>query len=298
MILLIDLFGYLSIIIHGLTIVAQSMTIGGILFLIALALPLAEQVGPKIATDTARIAMWSAIGLVVCEAVTVALQAAILIGTVDLTLPEALGASSAEAGLVKIGAALVIAAQLFAFGATAPRGLLIVAGLVELMAATMTTHAAARLSDGPILLAGAFLHQFGAAIWVGGIPAFVSALGRVQDGFGWRLVGARFSRMSMIGVVCIVISATIFSVFYIGAPDAIYGTAYGVMALAKASMFGLLLLLGLGNYRTVARLRADPTASVSRMKRFAEIEIGIGFSIFFAAASPRCRPRSISRWIG
>ena len=31
--LLIDLFGYLSVVIHGLTITAQSMTLGGVLFL-------------------------------------------------------------------------------------------------------------------------------------------------------------------------------------------------------------------------------------------------------------------------
>ena len=34
--LLIDLFGYLSIIVHGLTILAQSMALGGVLFLVLL----------------------------------------------------------------------------------------------------------------------------------------------------------------------------------------------------------------------------------------------------------------------
>jgi putative copper resistance protein D len=291
--LLVDLFGYLTIIIHGCTIVAQSMTLGGILFLFVLALPLAPQIGPHVAIRTARIAAWSALALVLCEAATVALQASILVYTVDLSLPEALGATSAEAGLVKIGAGLVMSALLFAYGIAAPRVLLILLGLVELMAATLTTHAAARLTDRPILLAAAFLHQLGAAIWIGGIPAFLMALGRIEDGFGWRLVGARFSRMSMVGVACIVVSAAIFSIYFIGAPDAIYGTAYGVMAAAKAVMFAMLLALGFGNFRTVERLRADPTTPVKRMKRFAEVEIGIGFSIFFAAASLTSVPPSV-----
>ena len=235
--LLVDLFGYLSIIIHGLTIVAQSMALGGVLFLIVLALPLASAVGPKVAEDTARIAAWSALGLIVCEAATIALQASVLTATVDLSLSEALGASSAVAGMVKMAAGAVIAACLFSLGTTAPRPLLLAAGAVELIAATMTTHAAARLEDRPILLAAAFLHQLGAAIWIGGIPAFVSALARVDDGFGWRAVGARFSRMSMVGVGCIVVSAAVFSVLYIGSPEALYGTAYGVMTAAKAVMF-------------------------------------------------------------
>ena len=45
MALLIDLFGYLSIILHGLTIVAQSMALGGVLFLVLLARPLAGRLG-------------------------------------------------------------------------------------------------------------------------------------------------------------------------------------------------------------------------------------------------------------
>lgn len=291
--LLVDLFGYLSIIIHGLTIVAQSMALGGVLFLVFLALPLAHSIGPRVAADTARIAAWSALALIVCEAATVALQAAVLIDTVDLSLVEALGASSAIAGMIKMACGAVLAATLFSLGTTAPRGLLLGVGLVELMAATLTTHAAARLDDRALLLAVALLHQLGAAIWIGGIPAFVSALSRVTDGDAWRVVGARFSQMSLIGVGCILVSAAVMSVLYIGAPDAIYGTAYGVMVTAKAAMFLALLALGYGNSRVVAHLKANPATPVKRMKRFAEVEIGIGFSLFFAAASLTSVPPSV-----
>ncbi len=291
--LLVDLFGYLSIIIHGLTIVAQSMALGGVLFLVFLALPLAASIGPRVAADTARMAAWSALALILCEAATVALQAAVLVDTVDLSLVEALGASSAIAGLIKMACGAVLAGLLAVLGTTAPRGLLLAVGLIELMAAIMTTHAAARLDDRALLLAVALLHQLGAAIWIGGIPAFVSALSRVQDGEAWRDVGARFSRMSVIGVGCILVSAAVMSVLYVGSPDAIYGTAYGVMVAAKAVMFVALLALGYGNSRVVARLRANPATPVKRLKRFAEVEIGIGFSLFFAAASLTSVPPSV-----
>ena len=69
--------------------------------------------------------------------------------------------------------------------------------------------------------------------------------------------------------------------------------AYGVMVGAKAAMFGALLLLGLGNFITTERLRSDPGTSVLRMRRFAEVEIGIGVSIFFAAASLTSVPPGI-----
>jgi copper resistance protein D len=294
--LLVDLFGYLSIIIHGLTIVAQSMTLGGVFFLVFLARPQAWLVGATgdaILRDTVRIAAYAALGLILCEVATVALESSVLVGTINLPLSDALTADFAMAGAVKIGAALVIEFLLFAVGPRAPTLLLLLAALVELAAATMTTHAAARVDDRLPLLAVTALHQLGAAIWIGGIPCFVSALARVHEAAAWRIIGARFSRMSMIGVSCIVISGAAMSVLYIGSWQGFYGTAYGVMVGAKIATFLMLLGLGYGNYRTVARLRTNPDSSVNRMKRFAEIEIGIGFSVFFAAASLTSVPPAV-----
>jgi copper resistance protein D len=294
--LLVDLFGYLSIIIHGLSIVAQSMTLGGVFFLLFLARPLGGKLGPvgdAILRDTARIAAYAALGMILCEAATVALESAVLVGTIDLPLSDVLTANFAIAGGVKIAAAIILALLLFLTGPRAPAPLLLATCLVELAAATMTTHAAARLDNRLPLLAVSALHQLGAAIWIGGIPCFVSALARVHGAASWRVIGARFSRMSMIGVACIVVSGAVMSLLYIGSWEAFYGTAYGVMVGAKVAMFLMLLGLGYGNYRTVANLRTNPATSINRMKRFAEIEIGIGFSVFFAAASLTSVPPAV-----
>ena len=294
--LLIDLFGYLSIILHGLTILAQSMALGGVLFLALLARPLAGQlgiVGPLLLRDTVRIVLWSALGLIVCEGSMIALQVAVLVGTIDLPVTNALGAEFAIAGMIKMGCAAVLIVALWGRGGRAPTALLLAACLIELAAATLTTHAAARLEDrGPLLLVEG-LHQLGAAIWVGGLPCFIAALARVHDGAAWRAVGQRFSRMSMVGVACILLSGGVMSVLYIGSLQGFYGTAYGVMVGAKIAMFLMLLGLGAGNYLLVERLRTDPTIKVTRLKRFAEVELGIGFSLFFAAASLTSVPPAI-----
>jgi copper resistance protein D len=296
MALLIDLFGYLSIVLHGLTILAQSAALGGVLFLVLLARPFAARLGSEgdsILHGTARAAFWSAVALVVCETATIALQAAVLIGTVDLSLTGVLGADFALAGMVKIAAAALIALALFARGGQARPVPLLVLGGIELAAATLATHAAARLDNRLPLLAVEFLHQLGAAIWIGGIPCFVLALARLRDGASWRLIGARFSRMSMAGVACILASGVAMSLLYIGDWQGFYGTAYGVMVGAKVAMFLMLLALGGMNFLAVERLRRDPGASVTRLKRFAEVEIGIGFTIFFAAASLTSVPPAI-----
>ncbi len=291
MTLLIDLFGYLSIVIHGLVIVAQSAALGAVLFLAFLGRPLG--LPPRIARRIAAIGAWSAVGLVVAEGATVAMQVALLAGTVDLPVGDVMGANFAVAGLIKTVAAALIAALLFARGSAAPIRALLAIGLVELAAATLTTHAAARLDERAPLLAAAFLHQFGAALWIGGIPAFVVALARTSAPPALLAIAGRFSAMSMAGVACILGSGIVMCWFYIATPSGFYGTAYGVMVGAKIAMFAMLLLLGLGNFLLTRRLRADPATPVLRMRRFAEVEVGIGITIFFAAASLTSVPPAV-----
>lgn len=294
--LLVDVFGYLAIVIHGLTIVSQSMALGGVLFLVGLVRPQRARLGAAgshIERVTIKIAAWAAIALILCEFLTIFLNGAVLTSTVDLGIGDVLAANFATAGLVKIAAALLLAILLFTNGEKISAPILLGLGVVELAGAVCTTHAAARLDDRGILLIVEGLHQAGAAIWIGGIPAFIAALKCVHDGVAWRMIGARFSRMSMIGVACILVSGIAMSYFYIGSWDGFYGTAYGVMVGAKICLFLSLLLLGFGNYRLVERLRADPKTPVTRLKRFAEAEIGIGFSLFFATASLTSVPPAV-----
>ncbi|MCQ8279648.1 CopD family protein [Acetobacteraceae bacterium KSS8] len=293
--LLVDLFGYLSIVLHGLTIVAQSMALGGVLFLVLLARPFAPELagGAVILRRIRRLTFWSAVAMAVVEALGNGLQVAVLMSTVDLSFLDVMQANFAVAALVKIACAVAIALATMQDGIRVPGAALLALVAVELAAATSTTHAAARLESSVLLLVVEWLHQLGAAIWIGGIPSFLLALDQIKDGAGWRLVGARFSRMSMAGVACILFSGVTMFAVYIGSLPAFYGTAYGVMVGAKIALFIGLLALGLGNFLVTERLRRDPTASVVRMKRFAEVEIGLGFSIFFAAASLTSVPPAV-----
>jgi putative copper resistance protein D len=292
--LLIDLFGYLSIVLHGLVIVAQSMAMGGVLFLVLLARPFADELreGRELARRVARMAAWSAVGLAVGQTLDLAMASAVLMQTLEISLPDVLGASFAIALLVQIAASAVLAGCLFARRRVGAAPLLALC-VVLLAAEVATTHSAARMTDSRLLMGATALHLLGASIWIGGIPSFVLALRQVQGGAAFRLVGARFSRMSMGGVLCILASATVFAALYIGTWKAAYGTAYGVMVGAKVAMFAALLLLGLGNFLVVERLRADPGTSVLRMRRFAEVEIGVGLTIFFAAASLTSVPPAV-----
>ena len=99
--LLIDLFGYLSVVVHGLTILAQSVAFGSVFFLVFLVRALARAIGEDAAVvehRCNRLAAWAAIALLVCEATTVGLQALVLVGTVQLSFLDVLPAEFAVAG--------------------------------------------------------------------------------------------------------------------------------------------------------------------------------------------------------
>ncbi|MCC6720379.1 MAG: CopD family protein [Acetobacteraceae bacterium] len=299
--LLVDLFGYLSIVLHGVTLAAQSTALGSALFLVLLAQPrawLLGAAGQRIADTTARIAVWAALAMALAAAAGLALPAAILASTLDMPVADALGAQFALAGAARIAMVLLLAAVIAAFGARAPWWLVLPLVAATLAAATFSTHAAARLTDGTALLVISAIHQFGAALWIGGIPAFLAALAQARAPATAVVVGERFSTLSIIGVACLLASAAALAVAYIGDLAGLYGTAYGVMVSAKAAMFAGLLLLGLGNFRLIRRLRRDRTQSPTRqsptrLRRFAEVELGVGFTIFFAASSLTSVPPAV-----
>jgi putative copper resistance protein D len=99
--------------------------------------------------------------------------------------------------------------------------------------------------------------------------------------------------MSMASVATIVFGGTAMAIQYIGSTDAIYGTAYGVMTSAKVGLLVMLLALGGSNYLLVEGLRRDPSTPILRLKRFAEVEIGIGLTALFAAASLTSLPPGV-----
>jgi putative copper resistance protein D len=171
--------------------------------------------------------------------------------------------------------------------------LLLALALVDLGAGVATSHAAARMEDRSFLLAITALHHAGAAVWIGGLPCFLSAMRRLPGGAMRSQVGARYSLLSMISVGAIAFSGVGMLIYYVGSVDAMYGTAYGMMLATKTTLFFGLLALGYGNFRVVRALAGNPQGSILRLRRFAEVELGVGITIFFVAASMTSLPPAI-----
>lgn len=293
MALLLDIFGYLTVVLRGLTLAAQSATVGGVFFLALVARPFGGELG-RAGGDIerrCRIALGIAAAVfALCEALTVLLQAAVLMGSLDIGAGEALSAGFAIADLVVLAAALVIAFLCWTPPAGGAVAALVALALIALAAQVETSHAAAQLDDRVPLGIADFAHMLAAGVWIGGIPYFLIALARAENGRAWRRIGKRFSNMAMASVALLLAGGIGMAVPFIGSIAAIYGTAYGVMVMTKVALLGGLLLLGAGNFFLVERLRRDPATPILRLRRFAEIEIGVGLTVLFAAASLTSQP--------
>lgn len=288
MYLLLDIFGYLSVVLRGLILIAQSFTLGGLAFQMLLWGPLQPQLSVgslSIEERCQTLLRFSAFAWALLTVASLALNTAALVGTLQLSWGEAVSADFGRADLVIAACAFVVALLATGPSSKARSIALLALSLLALAMQTKLTHAASRLDvHWPLLLSGAG-HMLGAAIWIGGLPYFLIALSGSQAAGDWRLIARRYSLMSMAAVAAIVCGGTVMAFKYIGTLDAIYGTAYGVMTSAKVGLLVMLLALGASNYFLVERLRRDPGTPILQLKRFAEVEIGIGLTVLLAAAS-------------
>ena len=97
--LLLDTFGFASVILSGVVRTFQCLTVGGIAFLIFIAVPLdrAAASGSALAPRTMQLTRMFAWGLLITVALLLALQVTILSGTAEIPAAEALGGDFAVA---------------------------------------------------------------------------------------------------------------------------------------------------------------------------------------------------------
>jgi putative copper resistance protein D len=103
----LDIFGFLSVLLRGLTLAFEALTVGGVVFLLAVARPPASD---DVRRRIAGWIIWFALALAVTQIGSVAANSAILIGSTDMVLRDVAGAGFWFAGLLMVVGALVAAA--------------------------------------------------------------------------------------------------------------------------------------------------------------------------------------------
>jgi copper resistance protein D len=279
--LFIEIYGFLNVTLRGFILTAQSLTLGGLAFLLLPAVAEAR-LGETGRRRAEKLIFWSALALCAGEALAAAALGFMLSGTLGLSAGEFLGAEAVKIDL--LASVLAGAAAFFIRSRRDAAPAAALAGVFLLATQIGATHAASRLDHAYGLYVAEFAHMLGVAIWIGGIPYFLIALGAAQAG-SRRYVVTRFSMISAAGVAMLLGAGVYMAADYLGEPQALYGASYGVMLTAKAGLLLGLLLLGGMNFLTGRELRSDPRGSVSRLRRFAEVEIGVGLTALFCAAS-------------
>lgn len=280
--LFLDLYGFLSVVLHAAELMARSVLVGAIAFTVLLAVPLAQRLAPAEGVVLLGVARRSVVmgGWLTLVAVLLSsgLGTVALVGTLDIPASGALGA-----GFVLSALGVMTCAGLALLMPTRPWPLLAL-GVLLLLAAVSGSHAMSRTEDRWPMLAATFIHQAGAALWLGGLPALLMALRLTWPVSAAQAVGARYSWLAVTGVGGIVAGVVGYYVGYVQSPAAIYGTAYGAMSATKSILFSVLLLLGLANYLLLHRF-ARTGEFLPRLRRFVECEVMIGICIFGIAAS-------------
>jgi putative copper resistance protein D len=265
---LVEVFGFLSVILRGCTLALQTLAVGGVVFLL-----FALREPDRRLTRALR---WSALALAGTQALFLAVDSAVLSGTVGLTLSELAGANYFTAACLTIAASLILAAL--------PVGRLMLLPALAILAGTLaTSHAMARLDQRVTLAAFTLLHQAATAIWIGGLPYLILAR-RPASHPVWK----RFSVIALSAFTVLALSGLAMSYSYVGSIPAVYGTAYGIMVAAKVALFGALTILGAVNYFAVRG-----HGLIARLRGITEAEIGIGFCVIFAAASLTSQPPAV-----
>jgi len=294
-------FDLLSVLLRALTLGLEMLTLGGVAYLLFAAIPAAVS-----ADGLSACWRWlrrAATGLALAEIAYVAVDSAILMGSAPLPVAELVAAPFFLAGAAAVLGALLIAV----LAAASPRVpkpwptyLLIPCALAILAAAVSTSHAASRMENRILLAAFTTAHHLGASLWIGAMPFLLISLRRVplDQAAGpdeARRLLRRFSGMALAGAALLLAGGAGMAWYYLGVSSlsgsgdhslsGLYGTAYGVLLLAKVYLTLVILALGAGNFFLARRIETAPTELLSRLRRFGEVEIALGFMAVLAAAS-------------
>ncbi len=280
----------LSTLLRAANLSFEALLLGGIAYLLVVARP----AGASTTVDSfcLRGIRWAALALALSEVVTVVLSAASLLGDSDLHLGDLISAKFFLAGL---SAALL---ALLLFGCARVKGrkgvvAMILLSLLLLVAAVSTSHAAARMDNRWLLGIATAVHHLATAAWIGAMPFLLLSLARAQSVEEARVMARRYSSMALYSVAVLVLAGVCLAWFYVGTWSGLYGTSYGVLLLAKIYLLLVMLAMGVGNWFLVRKLNTDPQPLLEKLRRFAEVEIGLGFTVILAAASMSAQPPAV-----
>jgi putative copper resistance protein D len=285
-------FDLLSVFLRALTLGLELLTLGGVAYLVFGALP--ARAGESVTDSCWRGIRWAAASFAIVELCYVAVDSAILMGSSSLRFGDLVGAPYFVAGAIAAvaGFAIVLCART---GVQRSAYKLLPLAVLILATVVSTSHSVSRLDYRAVLTAFTAAHQLGAAVWIGAMPFLLISLQRSEDPEEAKRLLRRFSPMALGGAGAVLLGGLGMAWIYLGVSggkslNSLYGTAYGVMMISKLYLVLLIMAMGAGNFFLIRRINTAPIALLTRLRRFGEAEIGLGFMAVLAAASMTSQP--------
>jgi copper resistance protein D len=287
---LIPDFDLLSVVLRAMTLSLEALVLGGVIFLLFDVTVVGASAAVR--QRLLRISSWFAFALAVVQILSAAVSSAVLIGSTGLQLGDVISASYFRTDCLLVASALLLWLVLRFIGTRSLIPTLLPALLV-LASSTALSHAASRVDHRALLLLLTAAHHLGTAAWIGAMPYLLIAVGRAEDKEeAWR-VSRRFTALAITGVLLLSIGGAGMAWAYVGSISAFYGTAYGLMLMAKIYLLLIILALGAGNFLLIRSARARSASMITRLKRFSEVEIALGFTTILVAASLTSQPPAV-----
>jgi putative copper resistance protein D len=277
--------GFLDVVLRGVALAAQAAAIGGVAFALLLRGGIADATAAPVMRRAMALVAIAAAALVVVQLALLAVLWVALGGDTARAIADVTGTAYFRANAIRVAACLALAAGavLARRPGASPAWIpaLIAPALVLPLSAALMSHAAARMEGrGPLVLVDV-VHQLAAGVWIGGLlHLLVAAVGRAAWPAGLL---PRFSTVALAAVTVLVAAGLALTSSYADGAGALVGTSYGLMVLTKIAILGGLLVLGTLNFVLVRRARAGGEAR--RVRRFVEVELGLGLTALFVAAS-------------
>jgi len=288
---LIGVFGFLVVLLRAAILCFQTVALGGLFFLL-IAARRAEQRSEDLLWSSWKLIRISALALAISQLFFVFANSVVLTYSNDIPISYVFSANYLWAGLFAAVAGLLLAMWPAALRNTV-NPLALLPGALFLAATVITSHSFSRLDDRALLVSLTALHYLATASWIGGLPYLLLSAKRTPDVEIRNQIMRNFSRLAQVSVAVLIVAGFGMSWVYVGAWNAMYGTAYGVMLSAKIALLGTLLLLGAANFYIVKGLETDTGTGARSLLRFGEAEIGIGLSIILTAASMTAQPPAV-----
>ncbi len=286
----IALYGFLDLVLRAYLLATQSIVVGGVAFLTLVLSPLDGKLDAEeapIARRCLRILFWSCCASVFGEIVAVGVLTAMLVGTLQVDFAVAASADAVVSHFIAmiLSGALALYARLDARSFFMWRGGAVALALLLVCAHVGVTHAASRPVASALLVTTEIVHVLAAAIWIGGIPFFLVALGMTKSGEARRLIASKFSRNAMWAVGALIVAGLLMMTRHTSDLSALYQTNYGMLLTTKIMLLFGLLCFAAANFATTRKLWRVSFTSIRRLLRFAEVEIGLGLVTLFCAAA-------------